>query len=438
VTHQTSPRRPRVVIVGGGFGGLSAAKALAREAVDVTLIDRRNYHLFQPLLYQVATAGLSPADIASPIRSILRHQANVRVVMALVSDVDLEGRVVVTDEGVFPYDRLVVATGAKHAYFGHDEWEQFAVGIKKIDDATALRRRILLAFEKAEIEEDAEERRRLLTFVVVGGGPTGVEMAGAIAELATKALAADFRSIDPRMTCVLLVEGGPRLLATFPEPLSAAARDSLGHLGVEVRTGAAVTGIDAGAVHVGDAVIQTRTVVWAAGVRASAAGRWLKAETDRAGRVIVGADLSLPGHPEIFVIGDTALAKDGQGKPYPGIAAVAKQQGEHVARVLGQQPADRPAFHYRDYGMMATIGRKQAVAQLGRIRLTGVAAWVMWCIVHVYFLIGFRNRLSVATNWAWNYVTFQRGTRLITGGDDASLPQSGPEVTTSGTLRSVA
>lgn len=421
-------RRPRVVIVGGGFGGLAAAKGLARQPVEVTLIDRRNYHLFQPLLYQVATAGLSPADIASPIRSILRDQANARVVMARVSDVDLDRKVVITDEGRFDYDVLVVATGARHAYFGHDEWETHAHGLKKIEDATALRRRILLAFEKAETEQDPEERRRLLTFGVVGGGPTGVEMAGAIAELASKALATDFRTIDPRMTRVVLVEGGERVLAGFPEALSLAARRALEHLGVEVRTGAAVTDIGPGGLRVGAEEIEARTVVWAAGVRASPAGRWLGAETDRVGRVIVEPDLTVPGRPEVFVIGDTAHAKAPDGRPLPGVAAVAKQQGQYVAREMLRDRASRQAFRYRDLGAMATIGRKHAVAQIGRVRLTGLVAWLVWCIVHVYYLIGARNRLSVATSWAWSYVTFQRGTRLITGGDEpaearASVPK---------------
>ena len=426
MTDPESCPRLRFVIVGGGFGGLSAAKALAGAPVDITLIDRRNYHLFQPLLYQVATAGLSPADIATPIRSILRHQANVRVVMARVTGIDPGAKSVMTDEGAFPYDVLLVATGARHAYFGHDEWERHAHGLKKIDDATALRRRILLAFEKAETEPDPRERARLLTFAVVGGGPTGVEMAGAIAELATKALAVDFRSIDPRMTRVVLVEAGPRILAAFPEKLSAAAGASLERLGVTVRTGAMVTDIDAGAVRMGDEVLETRTVIWAAGVRASAAGRWLGAETDRVGRVIVEPDLTLPGDPDVFVIGDTAHAKGADGKPLPGVAAVAKQQGEYVARVLSTPHASRPPFRYRDLGAMATIGRKQAVAQLGRVKLTGFVAWVVWCIVHIYFLIGFRNRISVALSWAWNYVTFQRGTRLITGGDDAAPPAATP------------
>src|SRR4051794_36144134 len=316
---ELSPKR--VVIVGGGFGGLSAAQALARSPVSVTLIDRHNYHLFQPLLYQVATAGLSPADIASPIRSILGRQKNARVMLAKVTGVDLAAREVETDAGSVPYDTLIIATGARHAYFGHPDWEDHARGLKKIEDATALRRRILLAFEKAETEPEQAERDRLLTFVVVGGGPTGVEMAGAIAELATKALASDFRAIDPRMTRVVLVEAGPRLLPSFSPGSSSAAADSLRKLGVEVRTGTAVTDVHAGGIEMGPERIASRTIVWAAGVRASAAGKWLQAETDAAGRVKVGPDLSLPGHPEVFVIGDTASVAGPGGKPLPGVAA---------------------------------------------------------------------------------------------------------------------
>jgi len=410
-------RRPRVVIIGAGFGGLSAAKALARSPFDVTLIDRHNYHLFQPLLYQVATAGLSPADIASPIRSILSRQKNANVVLAKVSGVDLRRREVLAEGRRIPFDYLIVATGAQHAYFGHDDWAGYAPGLKTIDDATYLRRRILLAFEKAETEPDPEERRRLLNFVVVGGGPTGVEMAGAIAELASRALASDFRNIDPRCARIILVEAAPRLLTPFDPPLSEAAKRSLEQLGVEVRLGAGVTDCDCGGVSIGGERIEARTIMWAAGVKASPAGDWLGAETDRVGRVKVDTDLSLPGHPDIFVIGDVALVVGTDGKPLPGIAPVAKQQGTYVAGLLIAHAEGKmmPPFRYRDFGTLATIGRKRAVAQMGRLQLSGFVAWLLWSVAHIYFLIGFRNRLVVAMNWAWNYVTFQRGTRLITG-----------------------
>jgi NADH dehydrogenase len=408
---------PRVVIVGGGFGGLSAAKALARAPFEITLIDRNNHHLFQPLLYQVATAALSPADIASPIRGILRNQRNVKVMLAEVSGVDTARKEVIADGRRIAYDYLVVATGARHAYFGHDDWAAFAPGLKTIDDATALRRRILLAFERAENEADADERRRLMTFVVIGGGPTGVEMAGAIAELAKRALAADFRAIDPRCARIILVEAAPRLLTPFDPSLSAAAHRSLEQLGVEVKLGAAVSECNGEGVRAGDEFIGARTIIWAAGVMASPAGRWLGGETDRAGRLKVRADLSVPGHPEVFVIGDTAEVTAADGTPLPGVAPVAKQQGQYVARALIARNQGRTieAFRYRDYGLLATIGRSRAVAQFGRLRLSGLIAWVLWSVAHVYFLIGFRNRFIVALNWAWSYLTFQRGSRLITG-----------------------
>ena len=412
-----APHRPRVVIVGAGFGGLSAAKALAREPVDVVVIDHHNYHLFQPLLYQVATAGLSPADIASPIRSILRGQKNATVVLAGVMGIDVAAKDVLAEGRRIPFDYLVIATGAEHAYFGHDDWEPYAPGLKTIDDATDLRRRILLAFERAETEPDAEERRRLLNFVVVGGGPTGVEMAGAIAELAKRALVMDFRAIDPRMARIILVEAGPRLLTTFDASLSEKARRSLEQLGVEVRLGAAVTDCNAASVSVGKERIETRTIVWAAGVKSSPAGTWLGADTDPAGRVKVEADLSVPGHKDIFVIGDAANVRGADGKPLPGVAPVAKQQGQYIAALLRARIEGKPAtpFRYRDFGSLATIGRKRAVAQFGRFKVSGFLAWLLWSCAHIYFLIGFRNRLAVAMSWAWNYVTFQRGTRLITG-----------------------
>jgi NADH dehydrogenase len=411
-----SLRRARVVIVGAGFGGLSAAGQLARASFDITIVDRHNYHLFQPLLYQVATAGLSPGDIASPIRGILRRQKNANVILAKVSGVDIARKEVVAEGRRIPYDHLIIATGAEHAYFGQD-WSSYAPGLKTIDDATYLRRRILLAFERAETEPDADERRRLLNFVVVGGGPTGVEMAGAIAELAKRALASDFRSIDPRQARIVLIEAGPRLLAPFDPALSEAARRSLEKLGVEVRLGIGVTDCDCSSVSLGRERLPTRTIVWAAGVKASPAAQWLGAESDRAGRVKVREDLSVPGHPDIFVIGDAAAASGSDGRPLPGVAPVAKQQGAYVANLLAARAQGRtlPVFRYRDFGSMATIGRKQAVAQLAGLKITGVAAWLLWSLAHVYFLIGFRNRLAVAINWGWNYLTFERGTRLITG-----------------------
>jgi NADH:quinone reductase (non-electrogenic) len=411
---------PRVVIVGAGFGGLSAAMALRGEKVQVTVIDRRNHHLFQPLLYQVATAALSPADIAQPIRSIVRRQRNATVLLGRVTGVDTGAREVLIGDRRVPYDYLVVATGARHAYFGHDAWEAVAPGLKKIEDATDIRRRILLAFEEAENIAQAQDQAPMLTFAVIGGGPTGVELAGAIAELAKKALAADFRRIEAHQARVILIEAGPRLLPAFPERLSAVATRALERLGVEVRLGVPVTACDADGVMVGDERVQAGVVLWAAGVAASPAASWLSAESDRAGRVKVGADLSLPGHPEIFVIGDTALAADAAGHPLPGIAPAAKQAGQYVAKVIGARLRGRPIrpFRYRHLGNLATIGRTAAVADFGWIRLSGGLAWLLWGIVHIYFLIGFRNRLVVALDWLWAYLTFQRGARLITGHTD--------------------
>jgi NADH dehydrogenase len=411
------PRRPMVVIVGAGFGGLAAAKALAGAPVDVTVIDRHNYHLFQPLLYQVATAGLSPSDVAQPIRGIIGRQPNTTVMLARVTAIDVGSRAVICGARRVPYDTLILATGARHAYFGKDEWEKHAPGLKKIEDATAIRRRVLLAFEEAEQEVDSAARRRLLNFVIIGGGPTGVELAGAIAELARRALARDFMHIDPRDARIVLVEGNERVLMQFPPALSAKARRQLETLGVEVRTGRPVELVDAdGAVIAGER-ISAATVIWAAGVAASPAARWLGAERDRAGRVIVRPDLTVPGHPEIFVIGDTAHVPGPGGKPLPGVAPVAKQQGRHVARTILARLAGRSApseFRYVDYGNLATIGRKAAVADFGRVRLSGFPAWLLWSVAHVWFLVGFRSRLLVALNWIWAYLTFQRGARLIT------------------------
>ncbi|MGE0260905.1 MAG: NAD(P)/FAD-dependent oxidoreductase [Alphaproteobacteria bacterium] len=411
--------RPRIVIVGAGFGGLWAATHLARVAAQVTIVDRHNYHLFQPLLYQVATAALSPADIAAPIRGILRDQANATVLLGMVSGVDLDRREVRIGDRRIRYDLLVVATGARHAYFGHDEWEAAAPGLKTIEDATAMRRRVLLAFERAEDATDDAERRRLLTFVIIGGGPTGVELAGSLAELARAALARDFRHIDPTTARIVLVEAGPRLLPSFAPALSAIAARSLARLGVEVRLGRPITGCDAGGAMLGEERIESRTLIWAAGVAASGAGRWLGAECDRSGRVIVGPDLTLPGHREVFVIGDTARS-EGDGGPLPGVATVAKQQGTYVARVIAARLSGAPEpgpFRYRDVGSLAIIGRREAVVDFGRLRLHGRLGWIVWGIAHIYFLIGFRNRLIVALEWLWSYLTYERGARLIVDRD---------------------
>jgi NADH dehydrogenase len=413
-----APRRPRVVILGAGFAGLTAAKDLAQAAVDVTIIDRHNYHLFQPLLYQVATAGLSPAQIAAPIRGILSKQANATVRLGRVTGIDLANRQVEVGADRVPYDWLIVATGARHAYFGHDDWEVHAPGLKRIDDATDIRRRILLAFENAETMADGALRSRRLTFVIIGGGPTGVELAGAIAELARKALARDFRNIDPRQARVLLIEAGPRLLPAFRESQSAIARRALEELGVEVKVGQAMTGCTTHGVMIGAETIESDCVIWAAGVAASPAAKWLAAEKDQAGRVKVAGDLRLPGHPDVFVIGDTALVMNAKGKPVPGLAPAAKQQGAYVARLIKGmiRGEGNPApFRYRHQGSLATIGRSKAVADFGWIRISGLPAWLLWGSVHIFFLIGFRNRLMILLEWMWAYVSFQRGARLITG-----------------------
>jgi NADH:quinone reductase (non-electrogenic) len=392
---------------------------LGRVDAALTVIDRRNHHLFQPLLYQVATAALSPADIAGPIRGILARQADTRVILGTVDGIDVSGRSVLIGERRIPYDQLVIATGARDSYFGHDEWAAVTSGLKTIEEATAMRRRILVAFERAEDSDDEAERRRLLTFVIIGGGPTGVELAGALAELARAALARDFRRIDPTTARIVLVEAEPRLLSSFPPPLSAVAARELQRLGVELRLGVKVTRCDPDGALLGADRIESRTLIWAAGVAASPAAAWLGVEAGRGGRVPVGPDLSLPGHPEIFVIGDTALVEGPRG-PLPGVAPVAKQQGAYVARVIAARfagtPAPRP-FRYRDQGSLATIGRKAAVVDFGRLRLSGRVAWLIWGGAHIYFLIGFRNRLVIAIDWLWSYLTYQRGARLITGQD---------------------
>jgi len=405
------------VIVGGGFGGLEAAKALRRAEADVILVDRQNHHCFQPLLYQVATAALSPADVAWPIRHILRAQRNATVLMEDVAGVDPRERLLHTNFGALPYDYLVIATGAMHSYFGHDEWAEAAPGLKRIEDATRIRRGILIAFEQAEVMADPARQRALLTFVIVGGGATGVEMAGAIAEVARQTLAADFRRIDPRTAHIVLIEAGPRLLPTFPPALSDYVRNTLQHAGVEVRTDTRVTNCDARGVDTDAGRIDASTVIWAAGVIASPAARWLGAEADRAGRVKVEPDLSVPGHPDIFVIGDTAAISDAKGRPVPGIAPAAKQEGKYVGKLIAARiagSADSRPFRYMHLGDLATIGRRAAVVQFGRLRLKGFIGWVFWSVVHIYFLIGLRNRFIVAFSWFWNYLTFQRGARLIT------------------------
>ena len=408
--------RPRVVILGAGFGGLEAAKTLARAPVDITIIDRQNYHCFQPLLYQVATAALSPADVAWPIRHILRRQQNAAVYMAEVTGIDFVARAVNTKSGSFPFDFLIVATGATHSYFGHNDWAAFAPGLKRIEDATRIRRSILEAFERAELARDENERRRLLTFVIVGGGPTGVEMAGAIAEVARQTLARDFRQIDPRTSRIVLIEAGPRILPAFSERHSAYARDTLTAMGVDVMTSTPVTNCDDRGVDLKDGRIDAATVVWAAGVVASPAAGWLAADHDSAGRVTVRADLSLPGYNNVFVIGDTASVRGTGGALVPGLAAAAKQMGHYVGGLIIERIAGRsvPPFRYRNMGTLATIGRRAAVVELGSIQLRGFIGWLFWSVVHIYLLIGLRNRFVVAVTWLWSYLTFQRGARLIT------------------------
>jgi NADH:ubiquinone reductase (H+-translocating) len=418
----------RVVILGGGFGGLAAARRLAGTEAQVTLVDRRNHHLFQPLLYQVATAALNPSNIATPIRRILRKARNIEVILAEGKAIDVAGRRLLLSDGELPYDQLIIAAGATHSYFGHPGWESHAPGLKTVEDALAMRRRVLLAFEAAEREEDPERRRRWLTFAIVGGGPTGVELAGALAEISRHTVAVDFRHIDSRDARVLLIEAGPRLLPTMSEEASQRARAQLEKLGAEVLTGAAVTGIDAEGVTLGETRIWARTVLWAAGVAASPLGQSLGVPLDRAGRVRVQPDLSIPGHPEVFVIGDLA-ALEQDGKSVPGVAPAAMQEGRHaganVLRVVRKQPT--LPFHYVDKGSLATIGRAAGVADFGRVHLSGFVAWLAWLLIHILYLIGFRNRLLVLIDWAWLYVTYDRGARLITGevGPLLESPQGG-------------
>jgi NADH dehydrogenase len=407
--------RAKVVIVGAGFGGIEAAKSLRRASAELIIIDRQNHHCFQPLLYQVATAALSPADVAWPIRHILRKQRNATVLMAEVNAIDTNKQCVQIDSASLPYDYLVVATGATHSYFGHDDWAGVAPGLKHIDDAIRIRRRILIAFERAELATDGAERQRLLTFAIVGGGATGVEMAGAISEVARQSLAMDFRRIDPATARIVLIEAGPRLMPVLPQNLSDYVQRTLIDKGVEVVTSTRVISCDARGVDLDHGRLDADTIIWAAGVVASPAARWLSAEHDRAGRVKVGADLSIPTVPNIFVVGDTAAVADQPA--IPGTAPAAKQMGRYVGRTIAARISTErlpPPFHYRHAGDLATIGRQAAVVKLGRLELTGLLGWLFWSVIHIYFLIEARNRFLVAFNWLWDYVTFQRGARLIT------------------------
>jgi NADH dehydrogenase len=410
-------KRTRIVIIGGGFGGLKAAEALARLPVQITLVDRRNHHTFQPLLYQVATAGLSPADIAAPIREILARHENVEVLLGEVLGFDLEHRILKLNGFELGYEYLVVAAGASHAYFGHDEWEPLAPGLKTVEDALEIRRRVLLAFELAERHAAITGQHPPLSFVVVGGGPTGVELAGTLAEIARKSLAEDFRHIDPQKTRVVLLEAGPALLSAYPEDLRQSAKRQLERLGVEVRLNSAVTDVRSAEIHVGNDVLHASVVLWAAGVAASPLGRALGGPLDRAGRVLVEAELSLPGHPEVFVIGDLASLKQADGTQLPGVAPVAMQQGRWVAREIAADLAGNPRlpFRYVDKGSLATIGRAAAVAQFGKFHISGFLAWLSWLFIHIFFLVGFRNRIIVMIQWAWSYFTYDRSARLITG-----------------------
>jgi NADH dehydrogenase len=413
---------PQVVIIGAGFGGLNAALKLAREPVRITLIDRKNHHTFQPLLYQVATAGLSPGEIAAPIRWIVRRRHNIEVLLGEVQDLDRGRRVVKLEDRELPYDYLIVAAGASHAYFGHDEWEPLAPGLKTVEDALEIRRRVLLAFELAEREAASGRGQVQLNFVIVGGGPTGVELAGTLSEIARRALADEFNSIEPKRTRIILLEGGPRILPAYPEDLSRSAEDQLRRLGVEVHTSTMVTGIEPAAVRMGTTSLPAVVILWAAGVAASPLGKKLDTPLDRAGRVLVNSDLSIPGHPEIFVIGDLAALKDETGQMVPGVAPAAIQQGKATARNIARDLQGKPRqdFHYVNKGSLATIGRAAAIAQFGKIHISGFIAWLSWLFVHIFFLIGFRNRIIVLIQWAWSYLTYERGARLITG--DQTLP----------------
>ena len=414
----------KVIIVGGGFGGLNAALSLARQNVHITLIDRKNHHTFQPLLYQVATAGLSPGDITAPIRWVLRRYRNVEVILAEVTGFDLERRTITAADLQFAYDYLIVAAGASHAYFGHEEWEPFAPGLKTIEDALELRNRVLLAFEVAERQAAGTGKHDPINFVVVGGGPTGVEMAGTLAEITRTALAHDFRLIDPKRTRILLVEGGPRILSAYPEDLSRSGERQLKRLGVEVHTSTMVTDVGRHSVCVGQTVLPSTVTIWAAGVSASPLGGLLGTPTDRVGRVFVEPDLSLAGHPEVFVIGDLSAFPLANGKLLPGVAPVAIQQGRAVAANIKRDSKGvvRRPFHYSDKGSLATIGRAAAIAQFGKIHISGFIAWLSWLFIHIFFLIGFRNRFMVIFQWAWSYFTFQRGVRLITGNEETPVP----------------
>ena len=411
--------RPKIVIAGAGFGGIEAARALAKSPVDVTIVDRQNHHCFQPLLYQVATAALSPADVAWPIRYMFRRQTNATVLMAAVTGIEVAGRIVHTDAIDLPYDYLVLATGATHSYFGRDEWAEAAPGLKRIEDATRIRRRILIAFERAELAHEsarAAEQRRLLTFVIVGAGATGVEMAGAIGEVARQTLAKDFRHIDPRTARIVLIEAGPRVMPTLPEHLSDYVSRSLAAKGIEIMTATRVTGCDQHGVETDRGRIDAATIIWAAGVVASPAAQWLGVAHDRAGRITVEPDLSVPGHREIFAVGDTAAATY-DGRPVPGIAPAAKQMGKYVGRLIAARvggATEAAPFHYSHQGDLAAVGRRAAVVKLGRLELTGFLGWIFWGVVHIYFLVSVRDRFIVAFQWLWDYITFQRGARLIT------------------------
>lgn len=409
--------RPRIVIAGGGFGGLFAAKALKRIDADVIVIDKSNHHLFQPLLYQVATAGLSPANIAAPIRSVLSRQENIQVMLAEIVGVDVQAKEVLLADRRVPYDYLILATGARHSYFGHPEWEEHAPGLKSIEDATSVRRKILIAFEKAEMETDPDRKKAYLNFVIVGAGPTGVEMAGSIAELANRVLKRDYDHIDSGCARILLVEAGPRVLLAFSERLSAKAKRSLEKLGVEVLLNTLVEGVNSEGVLAGGQFIPSKTVLWAAGVTASPAARWLGVEPDKAGRIPVAGDCSVPGAGDVFAIGDVMTMKDDAGKPLPGVAQVAMQQGAYVARLIRariQGAPEPPPFRYVDKGSLATIGRAAAVASIRGLEFTGLIAWILWLGIHITYLIGFANRMLILIQWAWAYATFQRGARLIT------------------------